>query len=96
MGLSSLSFPALQTFVQQYLIVQSLVHYVVLLAVIRIVLWAFLPKEKPTVTVPPVQPPEPVSKFPPGMQIDNAIKKWASSGMSGASNVAEKGKQKRQ
>jgi hypothetical protein len=93
-GLSSLSVPALQTFVRQNLMVSSLVFYVLLLAIIWIMLRALLPREKPTVTAPPVHLSERESMFPPGMQIENAIKKWVSSGMGGASGVAGKGRQK--
>jgi hypothetical protein len=88
----------LQIFVKENLIFTSICFIGVLGLGMSVYMWTSQGKRKCDMSntkASPVDLPEPVSVFPPGIQIDNVIKEWASSGMGALSGVAQKMKQKR-
>jgi hypothetical protein len=94
----ALSTNILQIFVKENLIFTSTCFIGVLDLGTGDYMWTSQGKRKCDISntkAPPVDLPEPVSVISPGMQIDNVIKEWASSGMGALSGVAQKGKQKR-
>jgi hypothetical protein len=78
----NLSTGATQTFVTQNLIATSFMFIVAFGSGFRIFMLALQGKKArkgPSIKIVPAHLSDPVSMFPPGMQIDTVLKKWASS-----------------